>query len=612
MQSGRQGYYDQPTEQVNASYRQLRRERATREQRWKVEEERHGVLALWLALTAPPLALSSAATLAEHERRRKAELSAYVLFGVLLMGVALIPNGLANRPTLLAAIVIVGSAALAGALNRADRTTAAALLLIGAFSVALGSALVATPALDLMWMPALDFFAVPVLLAGLLLSRRAPFAVAALGVAAVVALLELKPRDPALARMVAQLGIYHFMVRPITLMVVVAIASWLWARSVEQAIIRADRAEEIAAMEHVLADQKRQMERGIQSLLETHVRVANGDFSARAATGQENVLWQIAVSLNNLLSRLSKLAQADQRLQRTEAEIDRLATALEETRAGHSTAWPRFGGTRVDRLLRLLGSTQHQRLPAPKAPQPTDQPSTVEPMEVPEGVPGGKIPPWDGSGLTPITGIWRAESGHYSTARDTLASYGSGSLSAAHPSAPPQRDPLEGLRESWPMPTSAPSAPSALDQGFAPRSPSRERENTGRPESAPASANQPPAAHDQPHPQVPQPHAFHHSAPPPVTRWPSGPLPPLPPSPWVAPEPMERAAPARSEPTPAPRWRIVGDPDASDAELEAGGSTGAASEAGEPPADPQPNAADLDQDRWNRLTSLRASLDVPE
>jgi hypothetical protein len=614
MQSGRQRNHDQPTEQVKASYRQIQRARATRQQRWKVEEERHGVLALWLALTAPPLALAPATSVAERERRRKAELSAYVLFGVLLTGVALIPYGLVNRPILLAAIVIVGSAALAGAFNRADRTTAAALLLIGAFGVALGSALVATRALDLMWMPALDFFAVPVLLAGLLLSRRAPFAVAALGVVAVAALLELKPRDPALAHMVAQLGIYHFMVPPVTLMVVVAIASWLWARSVDHAIIRADRAEEIAAMEHDLADQKRQMERGIQSLLETHVRVANGDFRARAATGQENVLWQIAVSLNNLLSRMSKLAQADQRLQRTEAEIDRLATALEETRAGRSTAWPRSGGTRVDHLLRLLSSTQHQRLPAPSAPPLTDQPSTTEPVEVPEGVPGGKIPPWDGSGLTPITGVWRAESGHYSTARDTLAGYGSGALPAAHPSVPSQHDPLESLRESWPMPPSTLRGPSAPNQDVAPRPlsrESREQENTDRLESVPASANQPSAAHDQAYPLVPQAHALHHSAPPPVTRWPSGPLPPLPPSPWVMPEPVERAAPARSEPVPALRWRIVGDPDAADAKLEAGGSTDTASAADEPPADSQQSAAQSDQDRWNRITSLRASLDKP-
>jgi hypothetical protein len=218
--------------------------------------------------------------------------------------------------------------------------------------------------LDLMWIPALDFFAVPVFLSGLLLSRRAPFGAVVIGSALIAALLLLKPRDPWLSQMVAQLGIYHFMVRPIVLMLIVAIASWLWGRSVEQAIMRADRAEEVAAMEHQLADQKRQLDRGIQNLLETHVRASNGDFSARAATNQDNVLWQIAVSLNNLLSRLGKYSHVDQRLGRTEAEIDRVAMAMETARAGRQPSWPTPSGTRVDRLLALLtGQPQPRQMP---------------------------------------------------------------------------------------------------------------------------------------------------------------------------------------------------------------------------------------------------------
>jgi hypothetical protein len=609
MQSGRQDSRGQSTEQVNASYRQFRRKRATQAERWKVEGERRGVLALWLALTAPPLTLSSA-SLVERERRRKAELSAYVLFGVLVTGVALIPNGLVNRPTLFSAIVIIGSAVLAGALNRADRTTAAALLLIGAFSVGLGSALVTTPTLDLTWMPALDFFAVPVLLAGLLLSRRAPLAVAGLGIAAVVALLELKPRDATLAHLVTQLGIYHFMVRPVMLMAIVAIASWLWARSVEQAITRADRAEEIAAIEHVLAEQKRQMERGIQSLLETHVRVANGDFSARATTGQENVLWQIGVSLNNLLSRLSKLAQADQRLQRTEAEIDRLAMALEETRAGRSGAWPRLSGTRVDRLLRLLSSTQQPRLPAPRSPQPTGTVGRAEVTEVPEGVPGGKIPPWDGSGLTPVTGVWRAEPGHYSTARDTLGSYGSGSLRAVQPNVPAQGSPLESLHgwhAAWLPHASVPGQRSEQRPAVP------DLDNNGWPRSAhfagslpdsgkPASINQAPLMWDQP--QGPS------AAP--LAPWPGEPLPPLPPSPWAMPEPLDQEGPpARSEPLPGMSWRIVGDADPVGDERAAGESMDGGNPVDEAVDDIQA-AAQSDRERWKWLTSLRASFQEPE
>jgi hypothetical protein len=387
---------------VAASFRELRRARAAVDERWKVDQGRKGVLGAWLALTAPPPA-SALASLTERERLRKAELSAYVLFGILLIGLVLIPNGLANKPTLLSAAIIIASAVLAAMLNRADRTTEAALMLIGAFYVALGGALVAAPNLDLMWMPALDFFAVPVLLAGLLLPRWAPFVAAGLGSAAVVALLQLKPRDPWLTTMVSQLGIYHFMVRPIALMLVVAIASWLWSRSVEQAIRRADRAEEVAAMEHQLAEQKRQLDRGIQNLLETHVRVANGDFSARAATSQDNMLWQIAVSLNNLLSRLGKYAYLEQRLQHTEHEIDRLAGALENAQTGRKPAWPAPSGTRVDRLLAAITGRSAAAHMTPGMPDLVTSPTVRMP-----GRPAQRASRDSGPHrVPPITGQWR-------------------------------------------------------------------------------------------------------------------------------------------------------------------------------------------------------------
>ncbi len=137
-------------------------------------------------------------------------------------------------------------------------------------------------------------------------------------------------------------------------MLVVALASWLWARSVERALRRADRAEEVAALEHALGEQSDQLERGIQALLATLVQVANGDFSARANGSQENLLWQVAVPLNKLLARLATAASASHRLQATERDIDRLADTLTQAHAGVETTWPSPGGTRVDHLLSVL------------------------------------------------------------------------------------------------------------------------------------------------------------------------------------------------------------------------------------------------------------------
>jgi hypothetical protein len=410
----------QPVSRVRASFKELRRERADAgevvAEPWKLVRQRRGILGWWLDLTAPPPAAASA-TLNERERVRRAELSGYVTFAVLALGLLMLPNALQNRPTLISTGVIVLAGILAAWLNRTNHTLTAAVLLVGVLFITIGGAMATSPNLDLVWLPALDFFAVPVVLAGLLISRRAPFAAAVVGTACVVALVALKPRDPGLTAAVAQLGAFHFMLRPILLVAVMALIAWLWAGSVEHAIARADRAEEVAEMEHELAEQKDQLEVGIQDLLETHVRVANGDFSARAHTSQDNLLWQIAVSLNNLLARLGNFAQVDARLQRTEAEIDRLAVSMENARTGRGAIWPAPSGTHVDHLLsqltagsaaRGMGTGKLGAVPGGlrqgrAAPATAADGTHRAPGAAPGGVPGGA------SGVA--SGVWAMSNG---------------------------------------------------------------------------------------------------------------------------------------------------------------------------------------------------------
>jgi hypothetical protein len=158
-------------------------------------------------------------------------------------------------------------------------------------------------------------------------------------------------------------------------------------RGTDQAIRRADRAEEIASLEHTLADQKRQLDIGIQQILQTHVRAANGDYSARAPLGQDNILWQIASSLNNLLSRLQRSGLAEHQLRRTDEEIRRLAAAIDDAQAGRKPIWPAPTGTAADLILeRIRGGRR-------SAPQPVvqEQPQASQPMS---GFPGGPRSGW--------------------------------------------------------------------------------------------------------------------------------------------------------------------------------------------------------------------------
>jgi len=274
--------------------------------------------------------------------------------------------------------------------------TAAAVLLILIINAAVMASLIGqTGGLTVDSLPAFDLLVISVVVGASLLPGLAAFLVAALNVAAIVLAFFLLPHAPDLTHELTDpdvlgggtLAIVALLSRPIALQIIIAVVAFLWVRGADQAIRRADRAEEIAALEHTLADQKRQLDIGIQQILQTHVRAANGDYTARAPLGQDNILWQIASSLNNLLSRLQRSGQAEHQLRRTDEEIRRLAAAIDDAQSGRKPIWPAPTGTAADLILeRIRGGRR-------AAPQPVvqEQPSPSQPMS---GFPGGPRSGW--------------------------------------------------------------------------------------------------------------------------------------------------------------------------------------------------------------------------
>jgi hypothetical protein len=87
--------------------------------------------------------------------------------------------------------------------------------------------------------------------------------------------------------------------------------------------------KEITELHHSIEGQKRELEQGIEQILQTHVQIANGDFSARAPLAEDHVLWQIGYSLNNLLARLNVLSRAESELRKTKLEANQLIGSLQ-------------------------------------------------------------------------------------------------------------------------------------------------------------------------------------------------------------------------------------------------------------------------------------------
>ena len=192
----------------------------------------------------------------------------------------------------------------------------------------------------------------------------------------------LVPPDSALGQVLRSQQGAPLLLSPIALHILVAAIAFLFANNVVQAIQRADRAEEIAAMEHAIAQQKQDLDAGIAEILRTHVYFANGGFDARANVSQGNALWAMAQSLNNLLARLQSAARAQAEMGRITAEIGRLSESIREAKAGRSPNWPSLSGSPLDQLVQELVPQQQQRSGLPPGMGRPGMPSS-QPMGQP-------------------------------------------------------------------------------------------------------------------------------------------------------------------------------------------------------------------------------------
>lgn len=359
-------------------------------------EGRRGPLGWWLNLTAPSAALARGADRATRERVRRAELTSVVALFVMILPVLLGQQALVDPVTAAAMISVEVVALVALVLNRlGQQAWAAVLLVLGMDIVIEGSLVTARGGLSAAWLPTFDLFVVSIIAVGILLSPRYIWVFTAFHIGLILGDYYLLQHAPDLAPLIKEWGEGVAYQRALMLQLIGAVLGFVAARSVDLAIRRADRAEEIAALEHTLAEQKRQLDVGIQQLLQTHVRAANGDFSARAPLGQDNVLWQIASSLNNLLSRLQRSGQAEHQLRRTEEELHRLAAAIDDAQAGRPPLWPAPTGTAADLIIERIARGSGRRGSRPISREP--------------GQPSGQMGQIGGSMQTPTTQGWPSQ-----------------------------------------------------------------------------------------------------------------------------------------------------------------------------------------------------------
>ncbi|MBV9231221.1 MAG: hypothetical protein JOZ18_18060 [Chloroflexi bacterium] len=302
----------------------------------------------WYRLASPPEPASTA-SFKEMEHFRRGRAGSQIIMALYLLLVISIPAGFVGTNIYLIPIVIGASLALivGTMLNRVGKVNAAGIIVVLTFIAFPVVNIVTTPGgLSMMVLPLFGLLILPLLCAVSFLPPWWVFVVALGNSLFTLFSLIYLPRTAELSAILAIA--FAGILTPIVLsQIIVSIVAFAWVQGTTRALSRADRAEELARLEHdlalqaeVAAQQKQQLETSIQKIVETHIRVANGDFNARVPLTQDNVLWQVSGSLNNLLARM-------QRWRQDSAELQQVKLALQQAREENGM------------LRRLLGNGTH-------------------------------------------------------------------------------------------------------------------------------------------------------------------------------------------------------------------------------------------------------------
>jgi hypothetical protein len=366
-----------------------------------------GPLGWWLQLTAQ-LDVPQSAGFAVRDRARRGRLVSVFLLVFLVVELGgfyqyrVVDD---DHPLMVTVLgVALGVLLVAGVLNRLGQVGLAGLLLVGVADLLPLAGVHATAIggrLDVLHLAAFYLLVGSEIVAASVLAPWSVFPVALANGVLADATIALTRPTPALAAVLASNNAQQVYAGPLLMQLIIALVAYLWARSTLTALGRADRAEEIALLERREIERTRELEEGVQQLLEVHVQLANGNFSVRAPSVRNPLLWQVGSSLNNLIARFARLGHIEFVLRRTQEEAHRLAEGVLAMRAGRRAVWPAPSGTLLDEVIVAL--TGGAPRPAdPRASVPNLRPGQArEPgwaaastPQLPDGPSTADLPDW--------------------------------------------------------------------------------------------------------------------------------------------------------------------------------------------------------------------------
>jgi hypothetical protein len=297
----------------------------------------------------------------QRERTRYARLTSAFSLLILCISVPTTVNTIINRVTQTGPLFgVIGLACVISAIicNKLGSNRVAAFLLILYTTLVAGGALIRDP-LDPAFVPIFCSLVVTVILAGSLMPPVFALLVALLNCTIIILDTMFQHHTTYYDQMVKSGGGSLVIGLPIALQIIVGVVVYVIMGNLIATIRRADRAEEIVALQKEIVEYQRrrvqeqqQLEEGIAIIAEVYTAVANGNLEARVPLQAESVLWQVAVPLNNLLNRTQHWKRNSDLLEQTLLAIKQVVQELQWARTRHVPV--RFAqptGTPLDSLL---------------------------------------------------------------------------------------------------------------------------------------------------------------------------------------------------------------------------------------------------------------------
>ncbi len=322
-------------------------------------------LGWWYRLTCPKISPEAAKSVEGREKIRKARLASLTLLVLIGFTIVPIPSALISQHDgLLGSLLISLLTYLIGLVcTRRNHLALAGFLTIMIFELTFVAFLLSMPGgFDIKNLPALDILLEASLVSVAFFRPWSVFIVAAINIAIILTAALFMPKSPDLVAYL-QGQAYSVLQPSITLQLFVAFIVYVWVTSAYKAILRADQAEEIAELERREVERrqqeiekKKQLDYGIEQILGSLNKVANGDTHVKVPLDQNNVLWRVGYSINNLLARIQAFREERAELVRTKQVAAILTEALKHGQLPNFNEWTH---TCLDALVVELRKTSN-------------------------------------------------------------------------------------------------------------------------------------------------------------------------------------------------------------------------------------------------------------